>query len=167
MSNLAVLRRRLAPVVGIGLLTVIAAVHLLYAHGYYVFVPYVGLLFYATVAAAACASVGLARGARVWGWALGVLLAASALAGYVASRTIGLPMFPVLPWQDPFGLAALAAEALFILLGVAVLRRPTRGGGPLALPVRRRVATSNRVEIAQVPGASTVNPAVSPASKSK
>jgi hypothetical protein len=54
-----------------------------------------------------------------------VLLSAGALAGYVASRTIGLPLFPVLPWQDPFGLASMAAEALFIILGVSVLRTPT------------------------------------------
>ncbi len=167
MPNLAVLRRRLATVAGIGLLTVIGAVHLLYAHGYYAFVPYVGLLFYATAAGAVVAAVGLARGARAWGWTLGLLLAASALAGYVASRSIGLPMFPVLPWQDPFGLASMAAEALFILLGVAVLRSPTRSVGPLGFRVRRRVATSARVKIAQVPGASSVDPAVSPASKSK
>src|SRR5262249_3010294 len=68
MSNLAVLRSRLATAAGIGLLAVIGGVHLLYAHGYYLFVPYVGVLFYATVAGAAIVAVGLVRGARVWGW---------------------------------------------------------------------------------------------------
>lgn len=126
MPNAAVFPPRIASLAGIGLLSVIGAVHLLYAHGYFVFVAYVGALFYATVAGALVVAVGLVRGARVWGWTLGVLLSASALAGYVASRTIGLPMFPVLPWQDPFGLASMAAEALFIILGLSVLRTPTR-----------------------------------------
>jgi hypothetical protein len=35
-------------------------------------------------------------------------------------------MFPVLPWEDPFGLASMVAEALFIILGASVLR--TRAG---------------------------------------
>jgi hypothetical protein len=126
MRNPAVLPPRKATAVGIGLLAVIGAVHLLYAHGYYVFVAYVGALFYATVVGVVVVALALVCGARVWGWTLGVLLAAAALAAYVVSRTIGLPMFPVLPWQDPFGLAALAAEALFIVLGLIVLRTPTR-----------------------------------------
>jgi hypothetical protein len=107
--------------VGIGLLAIIGAVHLVYAPGYYTLVPYVGALFYATVAGAIVAAVGVMCGARLWGWMLGVLLAAATLAAYVVSRTIGLPQFPILPWQDPFGLAALAAEALFIMLGLIVL----------------------------------------------
>ena len=138
----------MATAAGIGLLAVIGGVHLLYAHGYFLFVPYVGVLFYATVAGAAIVAVGLVRGARLWGWTLGVLLAASALAGYVASRTIGLPMFPgPLPWQDPFGLASIAAEALFIMLGVAMLRPSVR--------------TTHKFERARdhAPGASTVNAA--------
>ena len=73
------------------MLAIIGAVHLLYAHGYYLFVPYIGVLFYATVAGAAFVGIGLARGARVSGWILGVLLATSALAGYVATRTMGCP----------------------------------------------------------------------------
>jgi hypothetical protein len=98
---------------------------LLHAHGYYLFVPYVGVLFYATVAGAAIVSWPGAWCPRV---GLDARRAARSLrtAGYVASRTIGLPMFPVPPWQDPFGLASIVAEALFIILGVGVLRTPTR-----------------------------------------
>jgi len=112
-----------ATVAGIGLLCVIGAVHLLYAPGYYMFVAYVGALFYATVAGAVVVAIGLVSAARLWSWALGMLLATAAMAGYAVSRTIGLPMFPVLPWQDPFGLAALVAEAAFIALGLIVLLR--------------------------------------------
>lgn len=126
MPDSAVRAPSTATAAGIALLTIIGAVHLLYGHGYYVLVAYVGALFYATVASAVVVAVGLVRGARVWGWTLGVLLAVATLAAYIASRTIGLPMFPVLPWQDPFGLAAVGAEALFIILGVIVLRTPSR-----------------------------------------
>jgi hypothetical protein len=126
MQDSAVLPGRVTTAAGIGLLSVIGAVHLLYAPGYYVFVPYVGALFYATVGGVVVVAIGLMGGARVWGWTLGMLLAAAALAAYVVSRTIGLPMFPVLPWEDPFGQAALAAEALFLILGVIVLRTPAR-----------------------------------------
>lgn len=79
---------------------VIGAVHPLYAHGYYVFVAYVGDLFYATVAGVVVVAVALLSAARLWVSALGVVLATAALAAFVVSRTIGLPMFPVLPWQD-------------------------------------------------------------------
>jgi len=133
MSSPAVVPPRQATAAGIGLLAVIGAVHLLYAQGYYAFVAYVGALFYATAAGVVVVAVGLVCGARVWGWMLGMLLAAGALAGYVVSRTIGLPMFPILPWQDPFGLVAMAAEALFIALGVLVLRIPTRAVGATRL----------------------------------
>lgn len=142
VSNSPVLPPRLATAAGIGLLAVIGAVHLLYANGYYLFVAYVGALFYATVAGVVVVAVGLVRGARVWGWTLGVVLAAAALIAYVASRTVGLPMFPVLPWQDPFGLASMAAEALFIILGVIVLRTPTHSvdddHGALLAEIRRK-----------------------------
>ncbi|MBV9359251.1 MAG: hypothetical protein JO023_27390, partial [Chloroflexi bacterium] len=110
--------------------------------GYYAFVPYVGVLFYATVAGAVLAAVGLVRGARLWGWMLGVLLAATTLAAYVVSRTIGLPLFPILPWQDPFGLAALSAEALFVVLGLSVLGAPRHifdgHGNAMATELRTR-----------------------------
>jgi hypothetical protein len=112
----------MATAAGVGLLAVIGAVHLLYAQGYYDVVTYIGALFYATVAGVVVVAVGIVCGARVWGWMLGVLLATAALAAYIVSRTIGLPLFPVLPWQDPFGLVALLAEALFIVLGLVVLR---------------------------------------------
>jgi hypothetical protein len=119
---------RKATAAGIGLLAVIGAVHLLYAHGYFLFVAYVGVLFYAAAGGAVFVAVGLLCGARVWGWMFGVLLAAAAIVAYVVSRTIGLPMFPVLPWQDPFGWVSLAAETLFIVLGLIVLRTATAAG---------------------------------------
>jgi hypothetical protein len=111
---------------GVGLMAVIGAIHLLYAPGYFAIAAYLGALFYATAAGSALVAVGILRGARMWGWMLGMLLAAGAFAGYVASRTVGLPMFPVQPWGDPFGLASLLAEALFALLGAAVLRAGPR-----------------------------------------
>jgi hypothetical protein len=123
--------RRIVTAAGLLLLAVIGAVHYLYARGYYALVPYLGVLFYATVGGTVVVALGLLLGRRTWAWELGMLLAAGAFAGYVVSRTIGLPGLPVLPWEDPFGLAALGAEALFLVLGAAVLvtARPTSGRG--------------------------------------
>lgn len=60
----------------------------------------------------------------MWGWLLGVLMAAGAMAGYIASRTIGLPGIPAEPdaWLEPWGVASLAAEGLMIVLFLIALR---------------------------------------------
>jgi hypothetical protein len=57
---------------------------------------------------------------------LGFLVSAGTLAGYVLSRTVGLPGLPAMPgaWLDPFGVASLVCEAGFLLLFFA--SRPIR-----------------------------------------
>jgi hypothetical protein len=125
---------------GVGLIALVGAIHLLYAPGYFAIAAYLGALFYATVAGSALIAFGILRGARAWGWGLGMVLAAGAFTGYVASRTVGLPMFPVQPWGDPFGLTALLAEALFVLLGWAVLRAGQHAPGGPARPIRAPVS---------------------------
>jgi hypothetical protein len=108
-------------------MVLVAAVHLLYAPGYAAIVPYLGGLFYASALGSLLVTVGLVWDARLWAWMLGIGVAAAALSGYVLSRTVGLPMFPVQPWGDPFGLASLVVEALFLVLAATVVR-----GQPLA-----------------------------------
>jgi hypothetical protein len=84
-------------------------------------VAYLGGLFYATAVGALVVTVGLLWDARLWAWLLGIAIAGGASAGYVASRTVGLPMFPIQPWGDPFGLASLLLEALFLVLASTVV----------------------------------------------
>lgn len=79
---------------------------------------YKGILFALNGIGALICAVGIWLGARSWGWGLGLLIAAGSMAGYIASRTIGLPGLPAEPdaWLEPLGVASLIAEGLFIAL---------------------------------------------------
>lgn len=84
---------------------------------------YKGLLFVANGLGALVAAFGIYRNQRS-GWSLGLVVAAGALFGYVASRTVGLPGLPAEPdaWLEPIGVASLVCEALFVIL-FAVARK--------------------------------------------
>ncbi len=69
------------------------------------------------------AAIGIYRGNR-WGWALGALVAVGAFAGYVISRTVGLPGLPIDDeWLEPLGILSLMVETLFIGLGITTVAR--------------------------------------------
>ena len=105
---------------GVALMLVTGIVHLIDAPDAFDEATYKGLLFAANGIGALIAAVGIARGARSWGWGLGLLVAAGAFVGYVASRTIGLPGIPAEPdaWLEPLGVVSLVAEGL--LVGLAI-----------------------------------------------
>jgi hypothetical protein len=86
---------------------------------------YLGLLFLANFGGAVVAAIGIYRGNK-WGWGLGALLAGGAFAGYVISRTLGLPGMPVEVWLEPLGVLSLLVEGLFIGLGLAIFARPAK-----------------------------------------
>ncbi|MCX6048967.1 MAG: hypothetical protein NT075_28030 [Chloroflexi bacterium] len=50
--------------------------------------PYKGVLFLLNGIGALIAAIGIYRGSRSWGWGLGALVAAGAVAGYIMSRTV-------------------------------------------------------------------------------
>ena len=120
---------------GIALIVVTGLVHFVDAPDAFDEATYKGLLFIANGLGALLAAYGIARGAR-WGWLLGLLVAGGAFAGYVASRTVGLPGLPPEPdaWLEPLGVVSLLAEgglvalALWAMGGIAsvVPRRTTR-----------------------------------------
>jgi hypothetical protein len=107
----------------IGSLTILATgvIHLALARGEAEEAPYLGLLFLAHGVLAAVAAIGIYRGARAWGWGLGLLLAVGAVAGYIISRTVGLPGMEVEEWLQPMGILALVLEAAFVVLFFRVL----------------------------------------------
>jgi hypothetical protein len=75
------------------------------------------------------AALGIHR-ERSWGWGLGALVSVGAFAGYVISRTIGLPGLPVEEeWLEPLGLLSMVVEALFVGLFLTVFVRPTGDSG--------------------------------------
>ena len=79
--------------------------------------PYVAILFALSFVGSVVAATGVYRG-LTWGWVLGTAVAAGCLAGYVLSRTVGLPGHAVEPWFHPVGVIAGLAEAGFVAMFV-------------------------------------------------
>lgn len=60
------------------------------------------------------------------GWWLGGLVSAGMFIGYVLSRTSGLPEGYKEGWADPYGIASLVLELVFLVAAAGALsRRPT------------------------------------------
>jgi len=117
--------RNLTTLAGVGLIAAIGVIHLVEAPEYWGEVHYIGALFVVTAIGAILAAVAIARGDR-WGWALGLAIAVGDGAGYVLSRTVGIPRFRENSWEtflEPVGLASLAVEALFVILAVRLMTR--------------------------------------------
>jgi uncharacterized membrane protein YfcA len=117
---------------GISLILVVGLIHLINSPGDLEEGAYTGVLYLANFFGALAAAVGIYREKR-WGWALGLLVAGGAFAGYVISRTVGLPGLPVeTDWLEPLGVLSLLVEALFVGVFLSILARPT------LVPKRRR-----------------------------
>ena len=111
--------------VGASLIAAVGLIHLLEAPEELEEATYLGLLFLANSGGAVVAAIGIYRNYR-WGWRLGTLVAGGAFAGYVISRTIGLPEMPVEEWLEPLGVLSLLVEGLFIGLWLAIVARPAK-----------------------------------------
>jgi hypothetical protein len=112
---------------GIALILVTGAIHFVDAPGSFGDATYKGLLFLANGIGALVAAVGIYRGERTWGWALGVLVAGGALVGYVISRTVGLPGLEPETWLEPLGILSLMVEAAFIVVTLREILPTARG----------------------------------------
>jgi len=108
---------KMLPGLGIVLIIETGLTHLFSAPHEFEHAAYLGYLFMLNFLAALLAGYGIYR-RQVWGWALGFALAAASIAGYVLSRTFGLPGMEVEEWLSPIGLLSLAVEGLFVLLFV-------------------------------------------------
>jgi hypothetical protein len=114
---------------GISLIVIVGLIHLINSPEDLEEGSYTGLLYLANFFGAVLAAIGIYRG-RSWGWNLGALVSVGAFAGYVISRTIGLPGLAVEEeWLEPLGLLSLLVEALFVGLYVMVSVRPTGDSG--------------------------------------
>jgi hypothetical protein len=115
--------------VGISLIVVVGLIHLIDAPEDLEEGSYLGFLFLANFLGALVAAAGIYRGNR-WGWVLGLLVAGGAFAGYVISRTAGLPGLGVEEeWLEPLGVLSLVVEALFVGVFLTILVRPQRRSG--------------------------------------
>jgi len=110
---------------GISVIVIVGLIHLIDAPGDLQEAPYQGLLFLANFFGALTAAIGIYRG-HSWGWSLGAVVAGGAFAGYVISRTIGLPGMSVEEWLEPLGLLSLLVESLFIGLCLTIFVRPAK-----------------------------------------
>jgi len=111
---------------GISVILIVGLIHLVGAPEDLEEAPYQGLLFLANFFGAIVAAIGIYRG-RSWGWGLGALVSVGAFAGYVISRTTGLPGLPVEEeWLEPLGLLSLLVEALFVGLYLTIFVRPAK-----------------------------------------
>ena len=121
---------------GIGLIAGSGLIHLVETPEYLGEVRYIGVLFALSVVGAIVAAVGIFRGER-WGWGLGALVAGASIAGYLLSRTVGLPGFRENSWEEfaePLGLLSLVVEGLFLVVAANVLtgRSPVEATRTLA-----------------------------------
>jgi hypothetical protein len=114
--------------VGIVGLLGIGLIHLLdsigkFSETRYIFWMYIALI----VGAIAVAGLLLHRGGRL-AWGAAGILALSAIAGYVLSRTTGLPSAKddIGNWTEPLGLASLFVEGCLVALSLYEVARPRR-----------------------------------------
>ena len=115
--------------VGIVLIIATGILHFINAPDSFDEATYKGILFIANGVGALIAAFGIWNDKR-WGWTMGLLVAAGAIAGYVASRTIGMPGIPAEPdaWLEPMGVASMIAEALFSVVALYSLSAATLVG---------------------------------------
>ena len=104
-------------------LTGVALIHLLDLHDTFISTPYKGWLYVALITGAlACAAI-LVRRDDAKAWAGASLLPLAAFAGFVWSRTVGLPgsADDIGNWWEPLGLASLFVEGAVVALAAHVL----------------------------------------------
>ena len=114
------------------LIVEIGMLHFLTAQREYDEAAYMGYLFMANLLGALIAAYGIYH-RQVWGWLLGLVVAAGSIAGYIWSRTLGMPGMNMEEWFTPYGIVALSLESLFILL---LLLRPWKISAEESLPSR-------------------------------
>lgn len=111
---------------GAFLISFLGITHLLEVEEHFEYEIYLGLLFLGVLLACALAGGGLFRSGSRWAWLLGDAVCAAALAGFLASRTVGLPAFPegVGEWWDFQGWVAVLLELGFLSVSLLALTSP-------------------------------------------
>lgn len=117
---------------GIALILLVGLIHLLRAPEHLEAAGYVGTLFLINFAGSIVAAVGIYRGARSWGWALGAVICSLAFVAYIASRALGLPELEGRTWANPVGTVAMGLEALYVGLYLSIIT-----GMNVAVPDKR------------------------------
>lgn len=110
------------------LLLITAAVHLPLVPEHLEEAPYVGVLFALLAAACIALAVLLVLRDTPTAWELSGTVALLALAGFLTSRTVGLPQLgdDVGNWSEPLGFPAVLAELLIAAVSAYTLTHNSR-----------------------------------------
>jgi hypothetical protein len=106
---------------GAAAIAAVAAIHLILAPEYFGEKPYVGLLFLAGAAAGGLVALRLWQHSDRRAWLLGSVIAVGMGAGFILSRTVGLPGFHESEWELS-GIVSLLFEAGFVVLAGLAMR---------------------------------------------
>ena len=103
---------------GFGGMLAIALIHLLDVIGKIKETPYLGVMYIALMVASVVVAFYLLHTGSTLAWAAAGLLAAATLAGFVLSRTTGLPNASddIGNWTEPLGLASMFVEGAVVIL---------------------------------------------------
>jgi len=106
----------------------VGLIHLLDIPGKLSETPYMFWMYLALIVGSVLTAGALLRGSDSRAWALAALFPLGAIAGYVLTRTIGLPQDAddVGNWGEPLGMASLFVEGLVVALSGLVLRERAR-----------------------------------------
>jgi hypothetical protein len=118
----AVRERLLRPAAIVGLLGV-ALIHFLDVFDKFKETPYLGVAYVLLIAGCVAASWLLLKHDARPGWTLALVASAGTLAGFILSRTTGLPgaRGDIGNWTEPLGLASLFVEGLVVLMSIYTL----------------------------------------------
>jgi len=111
----------------------IALIHLLDSLGKFQETPYMGWMYVGLMLSCLAVAAALVRANLREAWLAAIVLPASAIAGFVLTRTVGLPQATedIGNWSEPLGLAALFVEGAVIAVAsyALVALHPVRALG--------------------------------------
>ena len=83
-----------------------------------------GWMYIGLIAASLATAFALVRTTDTRVWTAALVLPAAAIAGFVLTRTVGLPLATedIGNWGEPLGMASLLVEGSLVALAAAVLR---------------------------------------------
>jgi len=113
----------------------IGLLHIITAQKEYDEAAYMGYLFAASFFGSLIAAFGIHH-KQLWGWMLGFVISIVSIAGYIWSRTFGMPGMNVEDWFSPYGIISMSLEVVFILL--VLLRAWKIRSAELSFPANSR-----------------------------
>ncbi|GGV77218.1 hypothetical protein GCM10015535_09980 [Streptomyces gelaticus] len=100
-----------------------AVLHLMLVPSHLTEMPYIGVLFLIGSVVLLAVAAGLLLHQRPFGaWLIGAVTSIGMIAGFLLSRTVGLPDYRETSWEPPYGVLCLIAEVVFVLAFLAWLR---------------------------------------------